>query len=169
MPQKAPGKSHREGITLMELGDMFPDENAARLWFEAQVWPEGRHCPRCGSERTHEASHAKSPYRCTDCRAYFSVKTGTPLEGSKIPLRKWAFAIYLEVTSLKGVSSMKLHRDLGVTQKTAWFMLHRLREAWAQDKAGPFLGPVEADETYMGGLERTSTPRTSRRLAAALW
>ena len=150
----APGKAHREGITLMQLADMFPDEKAAREWFEAQRWSSGRHCPRCGSERTHEASHAKSPYRCTDCRAYFSVKTGTALEGSKVPLRKWAFAVYLEVTSLKGVSSMKLHRDLGVTQKTAWFMLHRLREAWAQEGEGPFAGPVEVDETYMGGLEK---------------
>ena len=163
MPQKAPGKSHREGITLMELADIFPDEAAARRWFEAHVWPDGRHCPRCGSERTHEASHAKSPYRCTDCRAYFSVKTGTAMECSRIPLRKWAFAIYLEVTSLKGVSSMKLHRDLGVTQKTAWFMLHRLREAWAQEKAEPFAGPVEVDETYMGGSERNKHAKDKLR------
>ena len=158
MSRKAPGKSYREGITLMQLADMFPDENAARKWFEAQVWPEGRTCPRCGSDRTHECSHRSCPYRCTDCRAYFSVKTGTALERSKIPLRKWTFAIYLEVTSLKGVSSMKLHRDLGVTQKTAWFMLHRLREAWAEDQTPPgmtpFLGPVEADETYVGGLRK---------------
>ena len=154
MAQKAPGKSHREGITMMQLADMFPDEASAREWFESQVWADGRTCPRCGSVRTHEASHAKSPYRCTDCRAYFSVKTGTALEGSKVTLRKWAFAIYLEVTSLKGVSSMKLHRDIGVTQKTAWFMLHRLREAWALDKGEPFDGPVEVDETYIGGLEK---------------
>ena len=98
---------------------MFPDEESARKWFESQVWPTGRCCPRCGSVRTHEASHAKSPYRCSDCRSYFSVKIGTALEGSKIPLRKWVFAIYLEVTSLKGVSSMKLHRDIKVTQKTS--------------------------------------------------
>ena len=73
----APGRSDREGISLMQLTEMFPDEDAARAWFEAHVWPEGRHCPRCGSERTHEASHKRCPYRCTDCRAYFSVKTGT--------------------------------------------------------------------------------------------
>ena len=161
MAQKAPGKAHREGISVMEIGEMFPDEESARKWFEAHVWPTGRCCPRCGSVRTHEAKHAKSPYRCTDCRAYFSVKTGTAMENSRIPLRKWVFAIYLEVTSLKGVSSMKLHRDIKVTQKTAWFMLHRLREVWAKDKAGRFSGPLEVDETYMGG-KRKNMPKSKR-------
>ena len=152
--QKAPGKAHRTGISLLELNEMFPDEDSARTWFESHVWPEGRCCPRCGSGRTHEAKHAKSPYRCTDCRAYFSVKTGTALEGSKVPLRKWVFAFYLETTSLKGVSSMKLHRDLKVTQKTAWFMLHRIRKVWALDKAAGFSDPVEVDETYVGGKRK---------------
>ena len=78
MAQKAPGKSDREGISLIELTDMFPDDEAARVWFESHVWPNGRHCPRCGSTRTHEASHAKMPYRCSDCRSYFSAKTGRP-------------------------------------------------------------------------------------------
>ena len=165
MKHKAPGKADREGISLIELCDMFPDEESARMWFEAHVWPTGRCCPRCGSVRTHEASHAKSPYRCTDCRAYFSVKTGTALEGSKVPLRKWVFAIYLETTSLKGVSSMKLHRDLKVTQKTAWFMLHRLREVWAIDKAGNFSGPVEVDETYVGGKRKNMSNAKRKELA----
>ena len=155
MAYNAPGKHHREGISLIELSEMFPDEQSARLWFEKQVWPTGRYCPRCGSTRTHEASHAKSPYRCTDCGAYFSAKTGTALEGSKVTFRKWVFAIYLESTSLKGISSMKLHRDIKVTQKTAWFMLHRLRESWAIKGDGePMAGPVEIDETYVGGLEK---------------
>ena len=164
MAHKAPGKADREGISLVELCDMFPDEESARKWFESQVWPTGRCCPRCGSVRTHEASHAKSPYRCSDCRSYFSVKIGTALEGSKIPLRKWVFAIYLEVTSLKGVSSMKLHRDIKVTQKTAWFMLHRLREVWAKDKAGPFFGPVEVDETYFGGKRKNMSNEKRAKL-----
>ena len=155
MAQKAPGKAHREGITMMQLADMFPDEDAAREWFEANVWPDGRHCPRCGSDGTLPTPSGKPlPYWCGACRQHFSVKTGTALERSKVPLRKWAFAIYLEVTSLKGVSSMKLHRDIGVTQKTAWFMLHRLREAWAHESTGPFDGPIEVDETYIGGLEK---------------
>ena len=153
MAGKAPGKSHRKGITLFELTEMFPDEKAAKSWFESLVWTNGRYCPRCGSTRTHEASHKHSPYRCTDCRSYFSVKTGTLTEGSNLPLRKWAFAIYLETTSLKGISSMKLHREIGVTQKTAWFMLHRIREACFKQHGEAFEGPVEVDETYMGGRE----------------
>ena len=153
MAHAAPGKSDREGITIVQLADIFPTEESAREWFESRVWPNGRHCPRCGSTRTSEASHAKMPYWCSDCRSYFSVKVGTVLEGSKIPLRKWAFAIYLHLTSLKGVSSMKLHRDIGVSQPAAWFMLQRIRKAWESDDS-PFSGPVEVDETYMGGRER---------------
>ena len=155
MAQKAPGRAEREGVSLLEFLDAVPDETAARRWFEARVWPEGRHCPRCGSTDTHEASGTSGqPYRCRDCRRTFSVRTGTALERSKVPLRKWALAIYLFTTSLKGVSSMKLHRDLFVTQRTAWFMLHRIREAWAQDDTPPFPGPVEVDETYVGGRRR---------------
>ena len=74
MPAKAPGRNHRESISLFRLTEMFPDEDSARRWFEVRVWPTGRHCPRCGSMRTHEASHARMPYRCTDCRSYFSVE-----------------------------------------------------------------------------------------------
>ena len=103
------------------------------------------------------------PYWCPDCRSYFSVRTGTALERSKVPLRKWAFAIYLEITSLKSVSSMKLHRDIGVTQSTAWFMLHRIRAAWAVPTDRPFAGPVEVDETYVGGRERNKHGRNKLR------
>ena len=153
MTHKSPGKSDREGITLVQLADMFPTEESAREWFEARIWPDGRHCPHCGSTRTHEASHKHMPYRCSDCRGYFSIKTGTAMHKSHIPLRKWAFAIYLHLTSLKGVSSMKLHRDIGVSQPAAWFMLQRIRQAWQRDESG-FIGPVEVDETYVGGREK---------------
>ena len=159
------GKSHREGLTLVQLMDMFPTEEAATEWFESVIWPGGRHCPKCGSLRTREASHAKMPYWCTDCRSYFSVKTNTPLENSKIPMRKWVVAIYLCLTSLKSISSMKLSRDLGVKQQTAWFMLQRIREAWACDSDGPFDGPVEVDETYVGGLRRNMSNAQRKALA----
>ena len=159
---KGPGKSHRQGISLLDLAEMFPNEEAATTWFEAQVWGGERCCPKCGSATTSEVPNAKPmPYWCTDCRSYFSVRTGTALERSKVPLRKWAFAIYIVTTSLKSVSSMKLHRDLGVTQKTAWFMLHRLREAWVVESAALFDGPVEVDETYVGGKE-ANKPKSKR-------
>ena len=154
MAQKAPGKAFRKGITIIELAQMFPNEEAARQWFEDILWGEtGRFCPECGSVDTYECKHAKMPYRCRDCGKYFSVKTGTVMAGSAVPLLKWLYAIYLDVTSLKGVSSMKLHRDIGVTQKTAWHMQQRIREAFKEEGC-PFAGPVEIDETYIGGLEK---------------
>ena len=165
MSKKAPGRADRDGLTVIELMDMFPTEKAASEWFESVLWPNGRHCPKCGSCRTREASHAKMPYWCTDCRSYFSVKTGTAMQRSKIPLRKWAIAIYLCLTSLKSVSSMKLHRDIGVTQATAWFMMHRIREAWAVDDDDQFDGPVEVDEAYFGGRQ-ANMPKAKRKTLA---
>ena len=151
---KAPGRAHREGMSIIELMNMFPTEEAATEWFESVLWPSGRCCGHCGSVKTREVPKAKPmPYWCTDCRSYFSVRTGTAITRSNVPLRKWAIAIYLCLTSLKSVSSMKLHRDLNVSQKTAWFMLHRIREAWASETRGAFAGPVEADETFVGGKE----------------
>ncbi len=151
----APGKAHRRGVTLFDLQRMFPNEEAARQWFEDIVWPDGeRFCPHCGTDNNHECKHAKMPYRCRDCKRYFSVKTGTVMARSKLPLLKWLYAIYLDTTSLKGVSSMKIHRDLGVTQKTAWFMLQRIREFSDSGPTVRFEGPVEVDETYVGGLEK---------------
>jgi len=167
MTYKAPGKAHREGISLMQLAEMFPDEKAAVKWFEETRWPteEDRHCPHCGGLRIHVTKNAKPmPYRCKDCREYFSVRTGTMMECSRLPMRKWAFAVYLYVTSLKGVSSMKLHRDLNVTQKTAWFMLHRLRYAWDETGLELFSGPVEADETYVGGRRRNMSNSKRRKM-----
>ena len=158
------GKAHREGISIMELSGMFPDEASAVRWFESIVWPNGRHCPRCGSATTSVAAKTSGlPYYCSGCQKPFSVRIGTALERSKVPLRKWAFAIYLEMTNLKGVSSMKLRRDVKVTQKTAWFMLHRIRGAWATESEVGFTGPVEVDETGIGGKRKNmSTARRCR-------
>ena len=160
----APGKSNRKGITLLVLAGMFPDEKTAVEWFEQLVWNGHRCCGHCGSLETRPVPNQKPmPYWCPDCRSYFSVRTGTALERSKVPLRKWAFAIYLEITSLKSVSSMKLHRDLGVTQSTAWFILHRIREAWDGPNDHTFAGPVEVDETYFGDKERNKHDRKKLR------
>ena len=134
---------------------MFPDETSAMKWFESIIWDGQRCCMKCGSVRTKEVPNSKPmPYWCSDCRSYFSVRTGTPIARSNVPLQKWAIAIYLCLTSLKSVSSMKLHRDIGVSQPTAWFMLHRIREAWAHKNDNEFDGPVEVDETYVGGKRK---------------
>ena len=104
-------------------------------------WEGIRHCPRCGCTETTESSHKKMPCWCKGCRSYFSVRTGTLMENSRLPYRKWLTAIYLMGTSLKGVSSTKLANDIGITQKSAWFLAHRIRQAWDKN-AGQFFGSV---------------------------
>lgn len=168
MAQNAPGKSHREGITLIELFQMFPDEATAERWFETQRWGEAgkpSHCPNCGCQDKLRAipNRKPMPYRCGACRDHFSVRTGTVMHRSKIPLQKWVIAIYLWSVSLKGVSSMRLHRDLAITQKTAYFMAQRLREAWS-DHAGNMTGPVEVDESYFGGKRKNMSLAKRRTL-----
>ncbi|MDE0709327.1 MAG: IS1595 family transposase, partial [bacterium] len=156
MGVNAPGRADREGISLFEIFEMFPDEGSAIDWFEAIRWPDGtKWCPRCGSDETSIVDSGRPmPYRCSACRKYFSVRTGTVMESSKLPLRKWVIALFLCTTNLKGVSSMKLHRDLDITQKTAWFMLGRIREGWDNAVGDGFLeGVVEVDETVIGGKE----------------
>ena len=156
MTHKAPGKFHRTGLTLVELSRMFPDDATAERWFAEQRWPEGLHCPYCGSTNVQSgAKHKTMPYRCREkeCAKRFSVRTKTPMESSKLGFQVWAIALYQVTTNLKGVSSMKLHRDLGITQRSAWFLAHRLREAW-KDQGSQFVGPVEVDETFIGGKEK---------------
>ena len=149
-----PGKSYRKGITLIQAVKKFDTEEKAEAWFVAQRWPDGVKCAHCGSERISEIANRKpQPYRCKDCRKHFSVKTNSLLHSSNLPLSQWAIAFYLFNTSLKGVSSMKLHRDLGIAQSSAWYMGQRIREMW-NPVADRFAGPVEADETYIGGLEK---------------
>ena len=148
-----PGKSHRKGISLMDAVKMFDTEQKAESWFIEQRWPDGVTCPFCQSDAVSpRPSRKPQPFRCRTCRKDFSVKTGTVLHSSNIPLSKWAIGFYLSMTNLKGVSSMKLHRDLGITQRSAWHMAHRIRET-LDATGGKFAGPVEADETYIGGKE----------------
>ena len=151
---KGPGKFYRKGITLLDIARRFDTPEKGEAWFIEQRWPHGIACPNCGSLSVATvASRQPMPFRCRDCRKHFSVKTGTVLQSSNISLDKWAIAFYLYMTNLKGVSSMKLHRDLGITQKAAWHMAHRIRETLAVT-GDRFSGPVEVDETYIGGKER---------------
>lgn len=160
MPRKksgrktGPGKSFRKGLSVLQFTEMVPNEEAARKWFEAHMFADGLFCPRCHSDNvTAVRSERPMPYRCKTCKKYFSVRTGTVMEDSRLPLRKWLFAMYALTTCIKGVSSMKLARDLNVTQKTAWHLAQRIREAWITGNG--LLGKtVEVDETYVGGKER---------------
>ena len=172
MAQSGPGKSYREGISLMDLFARFPDDEAAQAWFEERRWGKAGHptyCPNCGcTEKLRPVPSGRpAPYWCGDCRRNFSVRTGTVMHRSHIGYQKWAIAIYLWSTSLKGVSSMKLHRDLGITQKSAWYMAHRLREVWSDQAGGGWAGPVEVDETYMGG-KRPNMSNAKRKALAHL-
>ena len=167
MARKAPGKAHRKGLTFLEIADMFRDEETARDWIAEQRWPDGPYCPKCGSFNVQsEIAHKTMTHRCRDCKTgksktMFSIKTGTVMEGSNLKCRAWAVGIYLFTTNIKGVSSMRLSRELGISQKAAWFMLHRLRLA-LEAEPGPFAGPVEVDETHMGG-KRKNKPLSKRK------
>ncbi len=136
---------------------VFHDETKAREWLEAQIWPDGPVCPHCGSwEPTalKGKSHRPGLYQCNDCRQQFTVTVGTLFERSKLPLGKWLMATYLLSASKKGMSTRQLSRMLDISVKSTWFMMHRIREAMREEKAGPLGGSnkvVEADETWMGG------------------
>ena len=147
------------GFSLPELFGMFPDDEAARHWFEHQRWQGETHCPHCGSFKVGTCTHRTMPWRCgeTGCRKRFSVRVRTFMEDSKLGYRTWALAFYLLSTSPKGVSSVQLGKWLGVTQKTAWFLAHRIRRAFEEYHAEgreTMAGPVEVDETFVGGLEK---------------
>ena len=155
--KKAPGKHWRKGLTLVELIRKFPDDKTAEAWIASIRWPDGPRCPHCDHDNIqHPTAHKTMPCRCrrNGCRKFFSVKVGTVMQDSKLGYQEWAIAVYLFNTSLKGVSSMKLHRDLGISQKSAWHLAHRIRQCWDDLNSEPFDGPVEADETFIGGLAK---------------
>ena len=164
---KAPGKAYRKGITIKQIMRMFPDNATAERWFVEQRWHGVIACPSCGSVNVQTGCrHKTMPYRCREkeCAHKFSVKTGTVMECAKVGYQDWLLAAFLLMTSLKSVSSMKLHRDLGLTQKTAWFLAQRLRVALSQD-GKLFSGPVEVDETYFGGKRRNMSNAKRKALA----
>lgn len=140
---------------------IFQDETKAREWLEARIWPDGPFCPHCGESqritRMQGKAHRAGAFQCNSCREQFTVTVGTVAERSKIPLNKWVLAIYLMSASKKGMSAHQLHRMLGVSYKSTWFMAHRIREAMREGKLPGGLGGrnkvVEVDETYVGGKE----------------
>lgn len=143
-----------ETVSLYQFFQRFPDEEAARQYFEGNRWGGEVSCPRCGSLSVAEVkNHKPMPYRCRDCRQHFSVRTGTVLAKSRLPLHKWLMAIYMMTTARKGIPSTQMARELGITQKSAWFLAQRIRETWLADKGG--MGDhVQVDETYVGGREK---------------
>ena len=153
MANNAPGKHFRQGLSLRKLTKLFPDDATAEQWFINQRWPDGVRCPYCGSDNVQTgAKHKSMPFRCRakECGKRFSTKTGTVMQSSNVGFQTWVFAMYLLTTNLKGISSMKLHRELDITQKSAWHLAHRLRDSFVSGSSR-MAGPVEVDEAYMGG------------------
>lgn len=147
--------SKPEIISFYEFFKRFPDEKAARLFFENKRWPNGVECVHCGSTAVYECkNHKPMPYRCKTCRKHFSVRVGMVLADSRLPLHKWLMAIYMMTTARKGIPSTQMARELGITQKTAWFLAQRIRETWMASQGGDMGPTVEVDETYFGGKER---------------
>jgi transposase-like protein len=137
--------------SLFDMMEAFPTEQVAIDHLRSIRWKTGAYCPHCGSTKVYHFKDNKN-HKCGDCRKRFSIKVGTIFEDSKIPLRKWFMAIWLLTSHKKGIASTQLAKDIKVTQKTAWFMLHRLRHA-AQTTSfkAPLVGDVEVDETFTGG------------------
>lgn len=145
-------KRRAKTISVFDFFKLFPTEADAVKFVEEQIWPDGPVCPHCGSHRISPKPQ-RHGHRCKSCRKDFTVRHGTVFEKSRLPLVKWLYAIYLVQTSRKSISSLQLSKELDTTQKTAWFVLHRIREACKQ---GDWMlsEVVEVDETYIGGKER---------------
>jgi transposase-like protein len=142
-------------ISTFQLFEMFPDAESARIYLESRLWPDGAFCPECKSRERIGKQPKVGFYRCNACSLDFTIRTGTVFERSHIPLHKWLYAMYLLVTARKGISSLQLAKEIGVTQKSAWFMLQRLREACGSgDDLDKLRGIVEVDECFIGGKER---------------
>lgn len=140
---------------FIEMVQYFSNEQICLEHLKQMRWKNGIFCPHCGNQKIYELKGANKRFKCSGCRKQFTAKVGTIFEDTKVPLPKWFMAIYLISSHKKGISSLQLGKDLGVTQKTAWFMLHRLRHASRTDAFNaPLKNTVEADESYIGGKEK---------------
>ena len=146
-------KRKRVKLSIMEIMRRFPDDQVSEQWFIDIRWSGDIICPVCSGNNVSERKTEKRSWRCRDCRKDFSTKTGTLMQGSNLGFRTWAIAIYFLTTNLKGIASTKLASDLRITQKSAWYLAMRIRETWSSG-SGLFSGPVEVDETYIGGKEK---------------
>lgn len=144
-----------DGVTIStyEFMRRFPTEREARSYIEGCRWHGSPTCPKCGTTSRIQTRKIDGYYRCLSCKIDFTVRTGTIFERSHVPLDKWLYTIYLLVTARKGISSLQLSKEIGVTQKTAWFMLARLRKACGNGNDSLLSGIIEADETFLGGKE----------------
>ncbi len=151
----------------MQIMNLFPNDRYAEQWFEDNRWSDGVICPHCGSHNIYtrpEEKRKNQPHRCRSCRYDFSVKTKTLMHKSNIGYRAWAVGIYLMTTNLEEISSMKIHRELDITQKSAWIMMHKIRETFDDGSLIQFTGPVEVDETYMGGKRKNMSNKKRKAL-----
>jgi transposase-like protein len=145
-------KTITEYSSIMEVVETFHDETQNHVYLEQTRWPEGIYCPHCLNDKIYRFKDLKR-FKCKTCKAHFNAKTGTIYEGTKLPLKKWFIAKYLDVLSKKGISSYELAKQIKVTQPTAWFMLTRLRSVMvnAESRKGKLQGTIEMDETWIGG------------------
>jgi transposase-like protein len=172
MPAKSPPTGTDADLNLATMAEIFGNEDKAREFLERKRWANGRPCPHCKHAETYPLvakEGSRSPvrpgvYKCKACRMQFTVRVGTIMEESKIPLCKWLMAFHLMTSSKKGVSSHQIARECGITQKSAWFMNHRIREAMKkQPLVGMLKGIVEADESYVGGKPRKGDGKEHKR------
>lgn len=146
---------NRDTLSAFDLFQKFPNEEAAQKYFEQRRWSHEPVCGHCGSVSVVECKgHKPMPYRCKDCRKHFSVRTGTVLAESRLPLQKWLLAIYMLTSAREGIPTTQMVRELGVTQKTAWFLAQRIRETWLKDRDDRIDGQVQVDETCVGAREK---------------
>jgi len=144
-------------LSTFEFFQRFPNEEAARNFFEKRRWNDEPVCGHCGSVDVSECKdHKPMAYRCKDCRKHFSVRTGTVLAESRLPLLKWLLAIYILTSARKGIPSTQMARELGVTQKTGWYLAQRIRETWMGGGNDKMDGQVQVDETYNGDKEKNN-------------